>query len=187
MIREYARSGRSRSLGKGPRCLDWIGLGAERCVHVPNQVRIDLGVDRPGLAWRDHFNLLTVTSLCGHSLAHVVVLLRRVNGCQRAGLSELDIVSEVELHLLEELQASHREISVEVRDVAPAGRADLPSIRAGRLGSDLATLKERDVVTQCREIEGGGRSRDSTANYQCLCLGHESSQAMGSAACPASR
>ena len=149
-----------------------IGLGTEWSVHVSEQAGIDLRLYRARLAGSEQLDLVAPAALREHALPHVVVLLGRVDGRQRAGLPELDVVPQVQLHLLEKLEAAHREVRAEVGDVAPAGRADLSGVDAGRLGSDLTAFDERDVAAQSREIQGGGRSRDATADYQCLRFGH---------------
>ena len=124
------------------------------------------------MARGDYLRAQTAPAHLGDALAHVVVLLGALNGGQRAGLPKLYVEPQIQLHLHEQLQAAHREIRVEVGDVAPTRRAYLPGVDAGRLARDFAALDERRAPPAPREIERRRRPRDTAAYHQYVGFGH---------------
>ena len=138
--RENPRPLAPRGGCESARRLDRIRLRPLRREHVRGHVGVYLRLHRAGLAGGDYLDVHPPPAHLADALAHVAELRGVVNRGERAGLPELNVEPQIQLHLHEQLQAAHREIVFQVGDAAPSRRADLARVDAGRLARDFAAL-----------------------------------------------
>src|SRR5262249_9569348 len=101
----------------------------------------------------------------GDAVTREIGVLLRLDRLERARLTELDVNSMVELHLLEQLDTSRGEVGLQIRSVAPADRVDLARVDARGSGRDLSALGRRDASSVRGEVECGGCAGDAAADH----------------------
>src|SRR5262249_52309304 len=150
---------------ESPRCQQGVGLRAASRVHRTEESRMQLRLEAPCFTDAEQLHLVPLRAKRGNPVAHEVRVLRGRDRLDPTRLAKLDVESMVELDLLEQVHASCREMRLEIRSVPPADRLDLARIDARRSGRDLAALEKRDTTSVHREVERGGRPRDSAADH----------------------
>ena len=106
-----------------------------------------------------------------HALALEVAFRLRVDRLQRARLTELDVLPEVELDALEDVETAGGQMRLQVGLVAPADRIDLTGVDSGGAGGDLAALEQRDAPAERGEVVCHGGAGDAAAHHQDVRLG----------------
>src|SRR5207249_10559910 len=121
----------------------------------------------------EQFERVTALALLQHMIAGKRILRVVVYGLQCTALAELDIVTKVELQLLEKFQATHREVRFEIGHVSPTDAADGAGVEARGFGGNFASLQNGHVVRS--PLGKRPRSRaagDTAADDEDFGLGH---------------
>src|SRR5215471_8784278 len=172
------KDARTGALGEGrerPGCLLRVRLRAQWRVHRPEQRRREAGLDAANLARREQLDPVALRPQGLHPAAFELQLRLRVDGLERAGLPELDVLSQLELDALEQLLAAGREVRLQIRLAAPSDGVDGARVDARGAGGDLTALEQRHLVTVLGEVIRGRRSGDAAAHHEDVGIDHRGS------------
>src|SRR5205823_5766138 len=149
---QHARAaplGQRRERARGPAR---IGLRALGRVHRAEQPRRPARLEAARLAVGEELHAMAALAQRAHALALELAFRLRVDRLQRARLTELDVLPEVELDALEDVETAGGQMRLQVGLVAPADRIDLTGVDSGGAGGDLAALEQRDAPAERGEV-----------------------------------